>query len=1093
MRDVTSWYASLANEMGLEQHSVDPLQIREFFAVEAALTFLADHFPDEPVENLWTLLSGFALCHPSDRVMQARVRRLSLLLGRYRTGSRWSRSLQEYDKVPERLRVFLPLTGPLGDPYDEKHPGSRRYRMREPTIGTSRIPRYRSVLDEPVPYAPPRLKRNAEFGETYWFMNTDSGDAEEVFIPEVEVPEPLNHLPLVAERTRKAVELPPEALTAAAARMDRALDPLPQIEEKNFTGRLRKITYFAWDQSREKFTKRRTDCRIEGLQHGIGLPNSGKTSYALIATVAAVDNGYRVALVLPSVGHCLKAVTMFDALGISAVPLIGVGLRQSHANGYWQGVFAESAPYFPSRQDPAVDYVTVNCLLEPHRWAPGGRHSPLRARDFPCREKLFDVEGDAYNCPLIPVCPFHRATQRVADAQVWLTTPAGLISSWAQPVDGRLRWLELFQHLVDLLIVDEADKVQQQLDETFLQSQVLIREDDSWWDTEVINAQTGLGHSARLSFKDERVTEYFQAKNVADGAANALYRVLLEPEAGSAQLRKHLDGTYFSGHSLFIELARSLQGLSPNSHGDPDREERAQAYYRKNFEQFVFHTFAPTAEGPLGAAVPWLATPLMASKRLSKALDEWLLLQAHPSARRTVAKRLDYLRQLLRAAYQTSMLGSAYLHMATVRPAVQQRLELPGDEKFWSSRPPADYDALVPEAPQGNMLAFQWINNRRDTGNLRVFWVRGIGRWLLHHLHDLLSPEGIDGPNTLLLSATSWAGHSSAYHVGVPVSFILREPPQDRAAIARSQFHFRPALVNSALVSPAGKLGDERQDAVRRIAAYVAGTGGPSLLASVLADLPENRRKALLVGQSKTDARTVATYIVRHTPFSALHVVSDDSPPGRWGIQRRNVPQFGLGDDDVLAAALLSIERALNILNAEGTAALGVVFFLVRPHPPPTELDFPMGNANRRAMRLLENPVIDPASLADVAREIRKTGRAEWHMLLGRPVVFRHLRGPSHQAFVWDTIPQVWQTICRCIRGGQPAEVYFCDPAFAPRRAAGEAVPDTVHTSILIAMQRALRRQIHPGSSADSRDQQAAEVLYGLMLQCLENMDWGTR
>jgi hypothetical protein len=113
-------------------------------------------------------------------------------------------------------------------------------------------------------------------------------------------------------------------------------------------------------------------------------------------------------------------------------------------------------------------------------------------------------------------------------------------------------------------------------------------------------------------------------------------------------------------------------------------------------------------------------------------------------------------------------------------------------------------------------------------------------------------------------------------------------------------------------------------------------------------------------------------------------------------------------------------------------------------------------------------------------------------MLLGRPIVFRWLKGIDHQAFVWDVIPQIWQTICRCIRGGEPAEVYFCDPAFAPRRAAREDVADTVRTSILIAMQQALRRKIRPVSPADPRDQQAAEVLYGLMLRCLERMDWGT-
>ncbi|MEU6973511.1 hypothetical protein AB0A71_38490 [Kitasatospora aureofaciens] len=1091
---MTSWYEHLAEELEISKHTVEPLMVREFFAVEAALTFLADHFPDEPVDCLWALLSKYVIIRPDDSVLQRRIFRLRLLLGRYGTGSRWSRSLQEYDKLPEHLRAFVRLDGLPGDPYDQDPTDSRRYRMREPAVITDRLECYRSVLDEPVPYAAPRLKREAEMGKTYWFPNTLAGEDEQVYIPPVQIPAPLSFLPLLESRTRKPVDLPAELLQAAAERMQQTLKDFPHIEEQNFVRRLKKITYCVWDEPKGRFVERKTDCRFEGMAHGVGLPNSGKTSYALIATVAAVEKGYRVALVLPSVGHCLKKVTMFAALGIKAVPLIGVGGREGHEYGYWQGVFADTAPDFPSRPDPAADYVTVNCLLEPFRSAPGGRHLPLAGRDFPCRAKLRNGDGKKkFNCPLIPICPSHRATQEIADAQVWLTTPAGLISSWAQPVDGQLRWLEMFQHLIDLLIVDEADKVQQQLDKTFLQSQVLIREDDSWWDTEVINAQRSLGHTARLPFVDERVAEYYDAKALADRAANALYRIMLEPVSGSAQLRQHLDGTYFSGHSLFIELARLLHGLNPNKRGGANREERALAYYRKNFEQFAFHTFSPSVEGPLGTIIPWLATPTLASQKFTDALNAWLLAQAAQEAKKAVSRRLDYLRQLLRAAYQTSALGSAYLHMATIRPAVQYKLGLPGDEEFWRSRPPADYDALVPEAPQGNMLAFQWMTNRRNSGDLRVFWVRGVGRWLLHHLHDLLAPEGIEGPNTLLLSATSWAGHSSAYHVDVPVTFILREPEEDREAIARTTFHFRPArTLLGRPVSPAGKLGDERQDAVRQITAYVAGAGGPSLLGSVLDSLPEGRKKALLVGQSKTDAETIAHYLVQHTPHSAQHVVADKTAPGRWGIQRRNVPQFGLGDQEALAAALLSIERTFNILNEEGIAALGAAFFLNRPHPPPTELDFPMGMANRQAMTKLLNPIVDPESIADAAQEIRNLGRGLWHIQLGRPIVFRWLKGMDHQAFVWDTIPPIWQTICRCIRGGEPAEIYFCDPAFAPRRAAREEAPDTVRTSILIAMQQALHRRIHPSSPANPRDQQAAEVLYGLMLQCLETMDWGT-
>ncbi|KOG59208.1 hypothetical protein ADK77_41250 [Streptomyces antibioticus] len=1096
MREVTGWYEDLSEAEGISQDAVRPLQKREFFDVELALTFMADHFPDEPVDCLWSMLSHYIVPRPGDAVMAGRLHRLGLLLGRYRSGSRWLRSLGEYDKLSERLRAFRRL--PTRGQSEDGEAASARYRMRDPAALATRFELYRAVIDRPVPYAPPRVTRAAEPGEVYRFTNSFTGSDEMVAIPKFEIPVELRSLPLLTARRRRPVRLTPRMLRQAAQRMDRVLANRPDIPERNFAGRLRKVAFQPWSPEMSRFRTKPTGCSVRGLVHGIGLPNSGKTSYALIGTYAAVRRGHTVVLVLPSVSDCLQKTALFRALGVKAVPIFGSGSRFTHASGYWRGVLADHAPAFPSVADVAADYVSCNCLLEPFRDAPGGKRPPLPVKDFPCREKLLDAEDKQYNCPLLAICPVHRAEQEMAGADVWLTTPQALLVSWAQPVHARLRWLEAVQHWADLLIVDEADKVQQTLDAEFLQSQVLVAQGGSWWDQEVITAQNSLRATGRRPLEDRRAMEYYRFKGKADDEVNLLYNALLEPDkdGGSARLRKHLHETYFSGHSLFNDLARLLHGLSPNGEGPQEQEEKALEYYRKNFETFVFHTFDPVT-GPLQAIVPDLENPALSEEELRKRVDAWLIDHARaaggPEAERKLGRYLPFARHLLRAAYHTSLLGSSYLRMATIRPAVEPLLGLSRDEEFWSSRPPSDYDAFVPEALQGNMLAFQWLDNRAGSGDLRIFWVRGVGRWLLHHMHDLLAAEGIEGPNVLLLSATSWAGDSATYHVDVPVDFLLREPDEDREAIACSRFHFRPArTLDGRLVSPSGRLGDERQEAVRGVAASVAPPGGrEGLLASVLERLPPQRRKALLVAQSGNDARTTAEYLVRGTAFTAQHVVKDAETPGPHGIQRRDVHRFGLSEHDVLTAAQLSIERAVNVLNADGVAAFGAEFFLSRQHPPPDELDLAMGLSNRSSMAKLLHPALAPASIARAAAELRKESRMDWHLLVGRPVVFRRLRGRAHRAFVWNSITSMWQTICRCIRGGQPVEVYFCDPAFAPRHARHDTAADTANTSILVAMERALRDKIRPSEPVDERDRAAAEVLYELMLQCLENMDWG--
>ena len=93
-------------------------------------------------------------------------------------------------------------------------------------------------------------------------------------------------------------------------------------------------------------------------------------------------------------------------------------------------------------------------------------------QDFPCRGRLREAGVDrprACDCPLLAVCPAQKALREVARAQVWVTTPQALVGTKADPADADVRWLEQVQHDMDLLIIDEADAVQQVLDDRFVQ------------------------------------------------------------------------------------------------------------------------------------------------------------------------------------------------------------------------------------------------------------------------------------------------------------------------------------------------------------------------------------------------------------------------------------------------------------------------------------------------------------------------------------------------------------------------------------------------------------------------------------------------
>ena len=73
------------------------------------------------------------------------------------------------------------------------------------------------------------------------------------------------------------------------------------------------------------------------------------------------------------------------------------------------------------------------------------------------------------DCPLMPRCPVHAPTRLLADARIWLATPASLLASSPQEplVPERIRNLEMTVRSSDVVLVDEADLMQIQFDDRF--------------------------------------------------------------------------------------------------------------------------------------------------------------------------------------------------------------------------------------------------------------------------------------------------------------------------------------------------------------------------------------------------------------------------------------------------------------------------------------------------------------------------------------------------------------------------------------------------------------------------------------------------
>lgn len=1063
MRDSSSWCAALVRELEDASFPQSEMGIAAFCAVELGLSFLHRYIPGEPVSSLQPVLSGYIRV---GELTDAVIRRVRHRMGDVSRRGYWRTMLNRYVRVPQEWRLFKLAHDPA-----EEVGASTFFELVGSAYCPERMSTYEAAMTEPLAYRTVEPNPLAEAGRRYSFRLTDNREVEVQLPRQLPAPQSITAITPRTERVRTPWDISFADLERTAGWIDDVLATRPDVTNRDWRRRLRDIRFSAVDPRRRDLVDRPRTFRIDGLSHIVGLMNSGKTTLTDLLTIDRVKfHGNRVGIVVGSVSDVLAKVGFFRTLGLKAVPIIGSSTRGDHAGRYWQTMVEESPrliPDDPTRSDPAAAYANASCLLEPFRRDTGPGWAPLEPKEFPCRGQLRLVDEDdnkkaRHDCPLLSLCPAQRAYREVAEADIWVTTPQCLLRSRAKPVTVSVRWFEAAQWHLDLLIIDEADAVQQVFDNCFIQQEHLVGTGEGWSHrmVEITNeslAERGMAPSAETEVR--RWNEYLQ---IHENAAFKLNSLALSP-AGDA-LRTILGDAPFTAPSLWRRAVRTLYGLSDDGEGDQAVEEAADTFYRQHIQRFAEDPFdVPEALEPV---VSTLTAQVRRESRVKEVLDAWIDRhlpggdEAGDAHRARIESGRPTLRLTIEAAIWAGYITRTFFMMSRMYPSVRAKLSLPDEDRFWGNQPPRDYRFLVPEAPMGNVLALRWTAQRSGGAELQLLWVHGVGRWLLHHAHDLLSCEGVDGPHVVLTSATSWAPGSSFYHVPITPSAVLRQPDDDRKALLNSRMEVRSFQANGRPITVSGTSGARRHDALRQMvsALCLAGEGAHrSVLDELRAELPEDRRKVLFVVLSGKEAKTVGNR-VNETSLRARVVVPDDEDSGQDDvIRRRHVARFGLGTDDVLVAAEMSIQRGYNILNSRDTAALGAVVYLTRSHPPPFDLAFPLSLVSRFAMERLQNPphlvqISPPGQLAELARQMRDTARRLWFDVIGRPVRFQNLNAEHVPAFVANMLVPMSQTIGRTIRGNQPTRVLLCDAAFARRLANGDRAADTERTSIVLAM-----------------------------------------
>ncbi|MEU5875607.1 signal recognition particle [Glycomyces sp. NPDC047369] len=1107
MRDVAAWRESIARRLRPWPHA-GTISLSAFIDTEYALSVLASTAPEWSALDAWTLFTGypFTTARGLDLDEQQRLRleraRFRIPSLRHRT---WREQLRDYSKLPEELRAFafeldesLETPGPCFD----RPPRAR---------GDRGVMQRLADLAQAADAVPPPLEKpmgTADSGEHLFFVKERQHSID--LPPGTAQPQPPQFDP--AETLRgagKPITVSRDELYQCARDMDAA-------EARDTTGsggdwvrRLARIELRIRANEKEAFAGGEDwTLTIEGLLHLVGMVGAGKSTLRDLLAYHCVRNlGLRVGMIVPDVAESLAVVETLTRTGVRAAPVVGKSTRGDHLRRLHRRQYGPGNPTLLHHRHPSFAFLSSACPIDAMRGREAKR--PLAIEEAPCTglqavEDSGRISPERRICPFWSKCPRHHAWRELQQADVWAANPWSLVYTPVPEAQSgqRLRMLELMARHCDLIIVDEVDRVQLHFDSTFAPAVTLYgRGRESWLDELTGHQVRELADAARSQLADGLADQWLSAVNTINAAANQIFSMLL----GDRNLRDWVGIEYFSAYTLHFRLLSEWYG--PADAAPTDERERA-ANVLDAFRDAPLWA-RDTSDGDLDV------TETALFNRLVSIAVELVGVGATGTSRDRLADLIADLsggaepeeRQIRRLHFTVlvAVLHNRLNFLTWGWQRVESKLNLHGTANPLQHNPPRDYDPVIAESPIGNVLGFQFLIDdldRDEGGTLKFFRCLGLGRELLRRLDVFARIDGRPKPHVMLMSATSWAGKSTRYHLGVPVKAVLRPKQEEINEVARSEFRKEPVYTEEGV--PLRMSGTHPRDRVAVLAQMLKALAAPepgisdgtSLFELELDELDPQRRRLLLLTGSYAEARAAFAYLetLPRWKGKVLHLVPDDADDAAWGTLRRgDVKAFPDRDAELLVAPMLAVERGHNIVVDGGQAAFGTAYFLVRPHDPPDDINLAIHALNDWAVRMIDGGgftslVRHAASADDAGREFRWKARERWRFLLHRRPAWSSLAEHERIAFTWDQLVSIWQVIGRLVRGGVAARVKFVDAAFAPKEAVGNGA-DTAADSLLVSMREVLRPYFEDDPTTDSGDRFLVRELYLPLYQALKTID----
>ncbi|HEY9691025.1 MAG TPA: hypothetical protein V6D15_02345 [Oculatellaceae cyanobacterium] len=1064
--------------------------------VELGLSLLQRVAPDNPAIAVSALLTGYR--YPTEPLQNEDnwrvVQNARFYLVR-RKGKDWERYLAEYLELPRILRGF-DLASKQDPPQD---------------IPTSIYPNrdrlYQATLETTPPHSQQEVKLATE--GTWYARITHRGQAPvEVPIP---IPESVAQLAprsqVTFRRTRSAqnpsVTVSLEQLWETAREMDEKLAN-KGYKPENYGDRLENIALQLYCDSSNNFQPG-SELTIHQLLHIVGLLNVGKSTFIEILIYHLAKQERRCALIVNDVASAVRIASRFaHQFGIPAVPILGSDRFEQFKKIYEPILSQGGEDISQGGVHPAWRWFSPICPLlalvqAEEKWSFGAEpcHS-LYKKEKPVNNENEEEEDNGYTCPLYYKCPRHQVERDIAQAMVWVLTPGSWIHTRVprQLFDTRLTFAEAVYRECDFLFVDEADRVQVQLDEAFAPSEVLLDNSGSSFLNRLgINVST-IYTSNRSRLAGNLLADWKRASDNAQIATDRICHQLYNDN----ELADWLGPTPFTGRSLFARLVRELIDLQQNSSATatpsnpPSRQTRQQRYQQKQQQilaglpslaqrerqQELMQTIEGFLGTPLnpsqGKQLSQIALALLAIEGFNEVLPEvqnwWRKWAKENNLPLPKNDEWESFQRKTVFAIVIAILENRLTFLVDGLSIVSRFLDLHELSQALFYRPPRDYLPVIPNAPVGNILGFRYSREHNAPGGkLDYFRYVGVGRALLLNFPTLFAADDWEGAHTILISGTSFAPGSPVYNIAIRPQVLLELTQKKGAGIGSSEFGFTPQKnVSGQPISISGLYTSRRKTAANEmVEALCRTTGGTkSFLDELLEDLrnreqtdPEywrDRQRILIITNSYDEAdwvesRLCRSYFTRHIDqIAALR--RDSAPKSLPGIRRSQIGNLKELNTQIVVAPLMALERGYNILNEQKIAAFGAALFLCRPMPVPDDWQSTVRQLNAWALKNYP----DPANYVNLNSQLLSNFEERFYRL-----AIAELTRLNCRALRFEQLTE------RLVRGNVPCIVHFLDAKFAPQLAQSNfQQSDSTATSLLIGICEVLQEAIEANHKSPS-------------------------